>query len=526
MTTATIQIVVRRGLAAQWTAADTLLDQGEMGLETDTGKYKWGDGTTLWTSLTYDVTFGATVTAVTFVGDVTGDVTGDLNGILGGTTPAAATVTEFTSNGIDDNATSAQLSINDAGASITGSFTAGGGVDKLSTATGAVDVSASADPAVGEVLVATSTTTATWQVADYAASLKTVKVTTTTYTAAGKTVILVDDDTAGSGVAVTLPAAVDGLRYHIKKLGTTGNITVAGYVSPAVDMHTYELPMSSSDNSKRPEPQSSMMRQDKHWSTDALSMYIPGCDTKPFDYTQYKKTVTIGGTPTPKAKGAHGGMAYDFGIHTDDYYYQTDLVHPLLYNNMSFGCRVTPNSVTAQVLTLMSHARNQTSNHRLSLQIAADGKFDAWDWWTGSLKGTTVAADGQTYHVFVTHNGTTAEKKLYVNGVLEATKTGATNNHNVRVHMLLGSEDLSRAESMGGQMDEFRFYDRTLEAKEIALLAKYPNISLVSKESAYGQIPGAPAGSPESIDGAASEVISVQYNSINAVSDGTEWYLI
>ena len=48
-------IQVRRGLAAQWTAANTLLAQGELGTELDTGKWKLGDGSTHWNSLGYAV---------------------------------------------------------------------------------------------------------------------------------------------------------------------------------------------------------------------------------------------------------------------------------------------------------------------------------------------------------------------------------------------------------------------------------------------------------------------------------------
>ena len=43
----------RRGTAAQWTAADPVLGAGEIGFETDTGKFKMGDGTSSWTELYY-----------------------------------------------------------------------------------------------------------------------------------------------------------------------------------------------------------------------------------------------------------------------------------------------------------------------------------------------------------------------------------------------------------------------------------------------------------------------------------------
>lgn len=48
-----VQIQMRRGTAAQWTAANTLLAEGEIGLELDTQKIKMGDGVTTWTTLPY-----------------------------------------------------------------------------------------------------------------------------------------------------------------------------------------------------------------------------------------------------------------------------------------------------------------------------------------------------------------------------------------------------------------------------------------------------------------------------------------
>lgn len=50
---ATIVFKFRRGTAAQWTTANTVLAAGELGYETDTGMFKLGDGTTAWTALAY-----------------------------------------------------------------------------------------------------------------------------------------------------------------------------------------------------------------------------------------------------------------------------------------------------------------------------------------------------------------------------------------------------------------------------------------------------------------------------------------
>ena len=44
----------RRDTAANWTSADPTLLAGELGYETDTGKWKIGDGSTAWSSLSYE----------------------------------------------------------------------------------------------------------------------------------------------------------------------------------------------------------------------------------------------------------------------------------------------------------------------------------------------------------------------------------------------------------------------------------------------------------------------------------------
>lgn len=47
-------IQIRRGTAAAWTAENPILEAGEFGLETDTGKTKIGNGSTVWNSLVYN----------------------------------------------------------------------------------------------------------------------------------------------------------------------------------------------------------------------------------------------------------------------------------------------------------------------------------------------------------------------------------------------------------------------------------------------------------------------------------------
>lgn len=63
------KIQIRRDTAANWTSADPTLAAGELGLETDTGKVKAGDGATAWSSLD-PINTGTYVAQVVYDGDV------------------------------------------------------------------------------------------------------------------------------------------------------------------------------------------------------------------------------------------------------------------------------------------------------------------------------------------------------------------------------------------------------------------------------------------------------------------------
>ena len=63
----------RRGTAAQWTSANPVLNAGEMGWESDTNKFKIGDGTNHWADLDYFADINSTVnpafgSSITFEG--------------------------------------------------------------------------------------------------------------------------------------------------------------------------------------------------------------------------------------------------------------------------------------------------------------------------------------------------------------------------------------------------------------------------------------------------------------------------
>ena len=79
------QIQLRRGIASAWTTTNPVLAVGEMGLETDTGKFKVGNGSSTWTSLVYS----SGLTGATGPTGATG-LTGP-TGLTGSTGPAGLT---------------------------------------------------------------------------------------------------------------------------------------------------------------------------------------------------------------------------------------------------------------------------------------------------------------------------------------------------------------------------------------------------------------------------------------------------
>lgn len=83
------QIQVRRGTASQWTSANPTLAAGEWGYESDTNKVKIGNGTTAWTSLSYQGNAG-TVTSITAG-----------TGLSGGTITSSGTVAIDTATTVD-----------------------------------------------------------------------------------------------------------------------------------------------------------------------------------------------------------------------------------------------------------------------------------------------------------------------------------------------------------------------------------------------------------------------------------------
>ncbi len=74
-----VQIQLRRGAGSVWTAANTVLADGEIGINTTTNQFKIGNGSTAWNSLTYAPINGTVadideITNVTITSAASGDL--------------------------------------------------------------------------------------------------------------------------------------------------------------------------------------------------------------------------------------------------------------------------------------------------------------------------------------------------------------------------------------------------------------------------------------------------------------------
>jgi len=153
-------IQIRRDIAINWTAADPILAQGELGIEIDTLRFKCGDGTSLWSELDYLIATGQTdtsslattgsntfngaqvitgslvvtgsVTATSFTGSYTGSFTGDGSGLTNLPVPSINTSSLATTGSNTFNG--AQV--------ITGSLAGNVVAVSVASSTGSIDLNA------------------------------------------------------------------------------------------------------------------------------------------------------------------------------------------------------------------------------------------------------------------------------------------------------------------------------------------------------------------------------------------------
>jgi hypothetical protein len=137
-----VNILLRRGTAAEWTASNPVLLEAEVGLETDTKKLKVGDGLTVWASLPYinltpaaAASIYAPIANPTFTGTVSG-VTKSMVGLgsVDNTTDANKPISTATQTALDLKAPLASPTFTGTVAGITKTMVGLGNVDNTTDA--------------------------------------------------------------------------------------------------------------------------------------------------------------------------------------------------------------------------------------------------------------------------------------------------------------------------------------------------------------------------------------------------------
>jgi hypothetical protein len=196
----------RRGTAAQWTSANPILNAGEVGWESDTNKFKIGDGTNHWADLAYFIDEDAVANYVldTELGELTQDIVNSAlvagTGITKTYNDNANTITVAVDTSVI--ATKAELaevsqdSINDAltaGTGITKSYDDNANTITLSVTANTYDAYGSASTVAGNLSTHESDTTNIHGIANTAAIVFTTDTGTVTSTMlANETIVNAD----------------------------------------------------------------------------------------------------------------------------------------------------------------------------------------------------------------------------------------------------------------------------------------------------------------------------------------------
>jgi len=103
--------------------------------------------------------------------------------------------------------------------------------------------------------------------------------------------------------------------------------------------------------------------------------------------------------------------------------------------------------------------------------MTSDGTTDT------TIHSTSSISTGSFVHVVATYNSANGAKRIYINGVLEASETVVPTTHNARGLLVLGANDFD-SRYFSGQLDDFQFYSIALNATEVTYLYNNPGLTV------------------------------------------------
>jgi len=260
----------RRDTAANWTANNPVIGDGQLGFETDTGLAKLGDGVTAWTSLDYlydaagsssgvvdgdkgDVVVSASGATWLFDSSVVtaaaktvlaGATVADMVNTLGGaTSTGSGGLVRATSPTLITPALGTPSALVATNATGTAAGLTAGIANALKSATTTVDTSAATAPTSGQVLTATGASAATWQTPTVppipdAGDIAVTPVGGVAATDVQAAIAELDSEKAAASHTHVLANVTDAGNVASRNVGTTAGTAAAGDDSRFTDDRT------------------------------------------------------------------------------------------------------------------------------------------------------------------------------------------------------------------------------------------------------------------------------------------------
>jgi hypothetical protein len=122
-------------------------------------------------------------------------------------------------------------------------------------------------------------------------------------------------------------------------------------------------------------------------------------------------------------------------------------------------------------------------------RLGLTGNRAGWEFGQGGINSNSIVNTGNFVHVVVSRNAQTGEESIFINGVLEASRTSNGNSLNVHDLLALGGNP---GRGFAGAIDDFQVYNRAFNASAVAFLHANPGSAVgalaVPEPSTYALI--------------------------------------
>jgi len=213
------------------------------------------------------------------------------------------------------------------------------------------------------------------------------------------------------------------------------------------------------------------------WQAQNLEAYYPcvGAGTQLLDLSGHERHGTKHGAPSVVVSGAAGGVAVDLGTHAQAYYYTAPIPDMSTFTlSVDVVIGAISGTVSGQaVLSLVA-----SDDQRVTL--AADNSPDDWGAWDNVnswLRSGQAQQVGERATICLVYDGTT-NRRVYYNGVLQATDSSVSAIVSGKTTLYIGAEDPTALELWDGLVFNIRVISRAYTDGEVYEMYRNPSALL------------------------------------------------